>query len=261
MPDVSINEVVFGIFKNNLEKKGLSISSVDPDGLIRIRRGDTDVTVSLENVTRNYERDRDERFITDLIETITATTGTELALWTDVKEHIYVSLLPLSALIGDPIYQPVTMVFGKVYVLVSDSKLVFIDYSELERWGISLEQLADQANKNADLLVEQASIEAGLVEGRKLGMIEHPFASLKTALLFAPSFRQKAEPEFGFPFYAVMPVRDFCYIFSEEDFDFFTARIGTVIVDEYRKSGYPLTTEVLKFDEDGVDAVGAYPAD
>jgi hypothetical protein len=261
MSDPSINEIVFEIFKEYLERKGLSISAVDPDGLIRIRQGDTDITVSLENVTRNYERDKDETAITELVDTILETRTKKFSSWEEVKEHVYISLLPLSGLMGDPIYQPVTMVFGKVYVVIGSNKIIFIDYSELERWQISQEQLAEQANKNADLLVEEAAIQIGLVEGRKLGMIEHPFASLKTALLFAPAFRKKAEPEFGFPFYAVMPVRDFCYIFSEEDFEFFTGRIGKVIVEEYKKSGYPLTTEVMKFDEDGVDAVGAYPVD
>lgn len=261
MADSGINEIVFEIFRANLEKNGLSVSSVDPDGLIRVRHGETILAVSLENVTRNYERDKDETAITDLVQTILNTNTTKLAGWDEVRDHVYVSLLPLKSLIGDPIYQPVTMVFGKVYVLAGNNKLTFIDYSELERWKITQDELAAQADKNADLLVEQASIESGLVEGRKLGMVQHPYASLKTALLFAPSFRKKAEPGFGFPFYAVMPVRDFCYIFSEEDFEFFTSRIGKVIVEEYKKSRYPLTTEVLKFEEDGVDAVGEYPVD
>lgn len=261
MSDPRINQIVLEIFRRNLEKNGLFISAIEPDGLIRVRRGDTDLTVSLENVTRNYERDKDETVITDLVDTIITTDTTKFSPWEKVKDHVYVSLLPLSTLMGDPIYQPVTMVFGKVYVVVGDNKLIFIDYSELERWQITQEELAAQANKNADLLVEDALIEIGIVEGRKLGMVNHSFTSLKTALLFAPSFREKAEPEFGFPFYAVMPVRDFCYIFSEQDFEFFTARMGKVIVEEYKKSGYPLTTEVLKFDEDGVDAVGAYPVD
>ena len=34
---------------------------------------------------------------------------------------------------------------------------------------------------------------------------------------------------------------------------------GNVVVDEYKKSGYPITTEILKFTDDGVEAVGKYP--
>ena len=71
--------------------------------------------------------------------------------------------------------------------------------------------------------------------------------------------KSKVKVNFGFPFYAVIPVRDFCYIFSEKDFDFFAGIIGKVVVDEYKKSGYPITTEIIKFSDKGVEAVGKYP--
>ncbi len=71
--------------------------------------------------------------------------------------------------------------------------------------------------------------------------------------------KEKVKQDFGFPFYAVIPVRDFCYIFSGKDFDFFSGRIGKVVVDEYKQSGYQITTEILKFTDKGVEAVGQYP--
>ena len=73
--------------------------------------------------------------------------------------------------------------------------------------------------------------------------------------------KNKIESDFGFPFYAVIPVRDFCYIFSENDFAFFSERIGKVVVDEYKQSGYPITTEILKFTDEGVETVGQYPVE
>ena len=39
---------------------------------------------------------------------------------------------------------------------------------------------------------------------------------------------------------------------------FFSDKIGQVVVDEYKKSGYPITTEILKFTDKGVEAVGQY---
>ncbi|MET0462253.1 MAG: hypothetical protein ABW007_03835 [Chitinophagaceae bacterium] len=255
------SDFVFEEFRKKIEEKHMSIAAIDPDGLIHVRRGEEELKVTLDNLRRNFEHSKDKNLIADFVELIAGTSVISRGTWEQVKEHIYTSLLPLKSLVGDPIYQPVTMIFGKVYVYKGEDKLTWIDYSELERWNVTQEQLARQAAKNADRLLEQASIKVEMFGGKKLGLIDLAFASLKTALLFAPSFREKIEPEFGFPFYAVMPVRDGCYIFSEEDFEFFTSRIGTVIVDEYKKSNYPLTTEVLKFDEDGVDAVGEYPAD
>jgi hypothetical protein len=54
--------------------------------------------------------------------------------------------------------------------------------------------------------------------------------------LFAPAMKEKINKNFSFPFYAIIPVRDFCYIFSEKDFDFFSERIGKVVVDEFKQS-------------------------
>lgn len=254
-------DIVFEKFKSGIEAKGMTISSIEEDGLINIDRGDTKFSVSLDNVRRNYEGDGDEQAIIDFVESLVKIAVRPLAGWDQVREHIYATLMPLDSLKGDPIYQPITMVFGKVYVYTGNENLTFIDYSEMERWGITLEVLQEEADKNTDLLLEDAAIKYELIDGRKLGFLEFPYAALKTSLLFAPSIRRKVEPDFGFPFYAVLPVRDFCYIFSETDFDFFAARIGRVIVDEYRKSGYPLTTEVIRIDENSADAVGAYPVE
>jgi hypothetical protein len=54
-------------------------------------------------------------------------------------------------------------------------------------------------------------------------MIEVDYTALKGSLLFAPMMKEKIKKDIGNPFYAVMPVRDFCYIFSEKDFDFFVS--------------------------------------
>jgi len=254
-------DFVFERFKAGIEEKGMKIESVEHDGLINIFRGDAKLKVSLDNVRRNYERDHDESAIDEFAETVANIKMGSPGTWEQVRGQIYCSLLPLAALAGDPIYQPITMVFGKVYVYTGGNKLTWIDFSEMERWNISRQELEEQAGRNADLLLNEAIIKYELIDGRKLGFLESNQPSLKTALLFAPSIRQRVEPIFGFPFYAVLPVRDFCYIFSEADFEFFTQRIGGVVVEEYKKSGHQLSTEVLKFEEDGVDSIGQYPVD
>jgi hypothetical protein len=108
-------------------------------------------------------------------------------------------------------------------------------------------------------LLEQTDILFDDIEGRKLGQINVALTSLKGSLLFASGMKNKIERALGFPFYAVLPVRDFCYLFSENDLDFFTGRIGNIVVEEYKQSGYPITTEILKFSDKGVEGVGKYP--
>lgn len=66
----SKEDVVFTTFKTQLESKGLNIDSIDKDGFILINIEESELKVSLDNVRRNYERDNDESYITDLVNTI-----------------------------------------------------------------------------------------------------------------------------------------------------------------------------------------------
>jgi len=89
-------------------------------------------------------------------------------------------------------------------------------------------------------------------------MINLEEVSLKSSCLFSSKIKDLVENNIGFPFYAVIPVNDFCYIFAEEDFEYFSQRLGSVVLDEYNNSGYPITTEILKFSETAVEAIGKY---
>jgi hypothetical protein len=36
-------------------------------------------------------------------------------------------------------------------------------------------------------------------------------------------------------------------------------RMGRVVVNEYNRSGYPITTEVLRISDQGIEAIGEFP--
>ena len=115
--------------------------------------------------------------------------------------------------------------FSKVYVYNEEDKLTWITKEDLLKWKVTKADLDRRANINANKLLEKTPITFDTIENRKLWLIEVEHKTLKGALLFAPTMKDKVEKDFGFPFYAVISVRDFCYIFSEKDFDFFSGRI------------------------------------
>lgn len=252
-------DFVFDEFKSQIEKYGMKIDSVDKTELIYISQGDATLKVSLDNVRKNYERDKDTSHISDLVQTLVSYSIELPSNWTDAKNSIYISLFPNDYEFNDFLHSKITDEFSKVYVYSGQDRLTWITEEDLKKWNVTVRDLDEQANNNADELLSVTPISYDTIENRKLGLIEIEHASLKAALLFAPSMKEKLKEHFGFPFYAVIPVRDFCYIFSEKDFDFFSKRIGDVVVDEYKKSGYPITTEILKFSQKGVEAVGRYP--
>lgn len=210
---------------------------------------------------RNYQRDKDESHISDLVQTLVSYSIELPENWSDAKDDIYISLFPNDHDFQEFLHTKITDEFSKVYVHSGQDKLTWITKNDLKKWNITETELDIQANNNADNLLKITPITFDTIENRKLGLIEVEHTTLKGALLFAPTMKEKIKTDFGFPFYAVIPVRDFCYIFSEKDFNFFSERIGKVVVDEYKQSGYPITTEILKFTEKGVEAVGKYPVE
>jgi hypothetical protein len=255
------SDFVFNEFKLQIESKGMKIDSVDETGFIYISNGELTLKISLDNVRRNYERDKDESHISDLVQTLISYSIELPPKWTEAKDEIFISLFPNDHEFEDFLHVKITDEFSKVYVHSGQDKLTWITKDDLKKWNITQTELDRQANTNADKLLETTPITFDTIENRKLGLIEVEHTTLKGALLFAPTMKEKVKTEFGFPFYAVIPVRDFCYIFSEKDFNFFSGRLGKVVVDEYKQSGYPITTEILKFTDKGVEAVGKYPVD
>jgi hypothetical protein len=81
---------------------------------------------------------------------------------------------------------------------------------------------------------------------------------LKTSVIFAPAFRAYVETTLGWPVLATIPDRDFIYVIAEKDRGLLD-HIGRVIQKEFRTSSYPITTEVLRLCESGIEAIGAFP--
>ncbi|MEZ0130496.1 hypothetical protein AB9T88_12340 [Flavobacterium sp. LBUM151] len=253
----SNEDVVFNKFKMQLESKGLTIDSIDKDGFILIDVEESELKVSLDNVRRNYERDNDDSYITDLVNTIVSHSSKKED-WENIKDKIYVQFFPNDFEFENLIYEKVTNEFSKVFMLNTNNNFSFISDDDLIDWNLDLEELKNQVDLNLDTFLDKVQIEIEDVDSHKLGMIDIEEVWLKSACLFSSKIKDLVKNNIGFPFYAVIPVRDFCYIFGEQDFEYFSERLGSVVVEEYEKSGYPITTEILKFSETGFEAMGKY---
>ena len=103
-------------------------------------------------------------------------------------------------------------------------------------------------------LLDGKRLEVQKIDGMKLGLV--PITSVfKASIIFAPNFRTFVSTELEWPVLAVLPCRDFIYVLSEKDKALLN-RMGAVVQREYRESGYPITTEVLKISDNGIKAIG-----
>jgi len=123
-------------------------------------------------------------------------------------------------------------------------------------WGVTPERAVDAALRNQDRLIAGLRLQIENVDGHKLGMVplDSPF---KASVIFAPSFKDLVAADLGWPVWVVIPCRDFIYVVAEQSA--LVPRLGEVVVREFRESGYPITTEVLRVSSDGIEAVGTFP--
>ncbi len=134
--------------------------------------------------------------------------------------------------------------------------IVWMTPDMLAQLGASREMAEAHAADNLARLMGETSIETTEVDGHRLGMLA-THSPLKASLIFARNLREKAEPLLGWPLLAVIPRRDFVYLIPQSAQSLFP-RIAQIVIEEYTKRGYPISTEVFKIDSEKVEAIGEF---
>jgi uncharacterized protein YtpQ (UPF0354 family) len=246
------------IFESELQKRHVSFTGPDAQGRYMLESDSGRLTVSLENIARNYERDGDpETIIRFLDQTLSAFVLPE---WKQAESLLYLSAEPSDHQFGRTIRWPVSESVNKVLVLtdLQEGKITWITPGMLAEWGVSQEVVVKAAEANMDRLLQDKEPElAGKIDGKVLGMI--PVDSVfKASSIFAPSFKGFISRKLDWPVLVVIPCRDFIYVLSEKD-KALLDKMGAVVQREYRQSGYPITTEVLRVSDNGIEAIGKFP--
>jgi hypothetical protein len=241
---------------------GLAVDHIDDDGQIHIAVGEGSIKVSLDNVRKSHERDGDFSHLDSLIESIHEyLIETPIPDWQNCKGNVYLSLFPSDHDFTDFIHEPVTPEFDKYYVLKNGDQYIWMNTPQLKQWGIDEQILKAQIAFNMASLLQESAIETVVLDdGTTLAYFDTPMVELKAAMLFSDNLKEKILPILGWPVYCVLPVRDFCYLFSEADMEALVESLAGTVVKEYNESGYEITTEILKISDEGIEAIGKYAA-
>ena len=248
-------------FENELANREIPYSIAD-DGRYELSVNDAKLTVSIDNILRNFERDGDLNAVSRFVDTILDDLNFETPGWDDVRDLVRYSLEPSDYDIGfgDVIHNVVNAELVQLYVYSSPdrSRISWISPSDVSDWGITVHELKSQAESNMSRMVENSHLETLDVDGNLLGMISTELTEFKASLVLSPAFRDLVEATHGWPVFAVLPCRDFAYVVRCDNQEFL-GRLGSVVLGEYKKSGYPITKDVLKISDDGIKAIGTFP--
>jgi uncharacterized protein YtpQ (UPF0354 family) len=245
------------IFEAELSKREIPFHHSHEEGIYKVIVDGVEITVNLENVSRDFDREHNPEIIIHFVEqTINIF---KLPHWESAQSLVYFSAEPSDYDFGETIHYPVTTEVTKVLVLtdVTEAKITWITPGMLQDWQVSQKDVEAAAQQNMAKLLENKQPEVHEIDGVKLGMI--PIQSVfKASIMFSPAFKAFVAHDIGWPVFVVIPCRDFMYVLAEKDKAFLN-RLGTVVQKEYRTSGYPITTEVLRASDDGIEAIGKYP--
>ncbi|QDU73374.1 hypothetical protein Pan97_03440 [Bremerella volcania] len=244
-------------FERELTERGYSFT-IDPEsGCHLVTVDETELKVSLENLERELAAGIDGDRVARFVDTVLASVET----FDDdyAAERLYWSLEPNDYEEKADYCEAVSDSADRVLVHLSacGTMITWVTPSMLETLGLSLEDAGRHAFTNLAREVEAATLETQDVDGVPLGYVvtELPF---KAALILAPNLRQMVEERLGWPVMAVVPDRDFLYLWGAQH-QGFVSRLGPVVVREYTRSPYAISTEVYRIADDGVRAIGAFP--
>jgi hypothetical protein len=242
------------IFEGELRRRGVEFSVTEEGYKVATRSGD--LLVSLENVGRDYKRDKDPTAVIQFVDMVLAPR--ELPPWQDSKTQLFFLATPSDYDFGATIHHAVSKEAAKVLVLtdLQEGRISWVAASDLAAWNVTREQAEGAAESNLARLVDGKRLVVDEIDGAKVGLV--PIESrFKSSIIFAPNFKAFVTQDLEWPILAVIPCRDFVYLFAEKDRHLIDG-IGSIIQREYRESAYPITTEVLKISDHGIQAIGAF---
>ena len=248
------------LFQIELARRGLPFALTE-DGIYKIKIDDINAKVNLENVRRNYRRDKDAGAIARFAEQLDGKLFGDTPDWLTVEPFIRYSLEPANYETGfdDTLHEIVNDELVKVFVFTppDGSRISWITKSMLTDWQVTRDDIVETANENMNRLVSSTTLEIEEIDGVKLGMLSTQDTPFKASLILAERFRDLVSPTHGWPVYVVVPSRDFAYVISRNNRDFL-GRLGSVVRREYSESGHPVTQDVLEVSDDGVTAIGSF---
>jgi len=251
-----VSAEVATLFLDELARRNIDVK-LDDEGNYTLDACGLSITVSLENVSRDFERDRDPDRIVTFVDSIT----NPLALpdWREAKGRIRWQLEPSDHKFGDTLRDAVSdkVSLVLVYVDPSDTQIRWLTAADAEKWNKTRADLMAAAQENMDRILRQTKIETASIEEHQLGMLSNELVAFKAALLICSNLKEVVEPVLGWPLFAVMPCRDFVYLVNQKDQPLL-GQIGQVVMRKYQKSSYPISTEVFEITDRCIRAIGDY---
>lgn len=249
------------LFEQELQRRDISFTRDSESGRHVIERADgTRLLLSLDNLIREFESDKDMGRIARFIDTALA-SGRWSRTWAEARARIFLALEPNHYAERSDLARALSEQLDHVPVLFDADRgaITWIGQHMLNDWSVTEDDVQRTAAENLDKELQDVTLEFRDIDGMRLAF----FASrlpFKASLVLAPNIRKTVEPVLGWPVLAVAPTRDFLYLWNARHGEL-TNRLGGAVVDEFKASPFPLSTEVFELTDHGLRVIGEFPTE
>jgi hypothetical protein len=258
---MALTRELVDLFLAELARRGLPAPERQADGSFRLDVGELELVISLDNLARDFAEDRDPARVAHFVEQVAAhCTAAVVPDWPTAEVGLRFKAEPSTYNFGEAIRESISDSLCRVLVYTSPEEraIQWVMPWMLEQWGKTREEAEEVARRNMARLLTETEFHVEEHEEGRLGYFKGNSA-FKASLLFSPNLKEVLAPRVGWPLLVVIPNRDFAYVFPEQDRDLFPA-IGSIVVEQYRTGGYPISTEVFLVADDGIAAIGRFEA-
>ena len=246
------------LVEESLTRRGVPFEHRE-DGRYEIQLRSGNVLVSLDNLARQYSRDKDPSAIDRFLDSIVASSEA-LPSWSEAKGRVF-PMLESAQLETGP--ETLTRSISDKTILVlaffseQSGALRFLRSDDLEAWGVSQRDAWSAGDASLEDIARRTNVTFLDANNLWLGVIEAQEPH-KASLIRTKSIKVKVEEKLGWPVLAVAPSRGFVYLMSKSDAHQL-GRVGAVVQQEYRSAEYPISTEVWELSDAGIRAIGEFP--
>jgi hypothetical protein len=244
-------------FEKEAQRRGLKLSRDSASNRYRVAFVQGSALVSLDNLEKDIASDGDltriSRFMDTVMELSVSATDRitpEGLLWL-LEPSDYVEKPELRVCISDKVDRVL------VHLSPDRSAVTWVTQAMLASKTITEAAAGDIAFANLDRELSDAKVEFKQIGDVRLGFISAT-EPVKASLILSPGFRQKVEEVIGWPVLAVVPDRDFLYFWASRH-EGFVGQVGRIVVEQFARAAYPISTEVYLIGNDGVRAIGEFP--
>jgi hypothetical protein len=254
-------DVVLELFRHKANQHGFRIDSVSGNDIVFLSKGEETSRISLTNARRSYKTNGDTVKVDELVNVLLHLAD-KLPSWAEAQLTLLPVLVPADMQdVDSAIHKVVTDSISVVLVQNLIDQIVWVQPDHAAEWKQNEDALFEVAYANLAAELKKAKIKPAILEGHPYGIVLAKESYLDSSMPLSPAFKKKVQKQFGWPVYAIMPVRDLCFIFSQNEFDFFSKRFASTVLAEFNESPYPVSRELLKISDEGIRAIGHYAPD